>query len=298
MNKFFKISIGIGLLFGILTTSPTYSWNARGHMIVAAIAYRELTPEQQQTITGILVSHPEYKRQWAADYREIQEDVNLGLYLFMRASRWPDDIRSNKHSDHGLNTPKWHYMNYELRFPYKGELVVSEQENVLDAIEQNLRIFRNPDSPLDRKAISLCWLIHLVGDIHQPLHTVSLFSDQFPKGDRGGNSFWIKPKGAVKLHSYWDGLLGRSMSVQSILNEVTLIKSNYKKDSNANKLDPIIWSQESFNLAVEKVYLNGELKASAHKENALPVPENYGKESKQVGEQQVALAGHRLAKIL
>ena len=64
-------------------------------MIVAAIAYRELTPEQQQTITGILVSHPEYKRQWAADYREIQEDVNLGLYLFMRASRWPDDIRSN-----------------------------------------------------------------------------------------------------------------------------------------------------------------------------------------------------------
>ena len=218
--------------------------------------------------------------------------------LRWRASVWPDNIRSNKHSDHSLNAPKWHYMNYELRFPYKGELAVVDQENVLDAIKQNLRVFRNSDSPLDQKAIALCWLIHLVGDIHQPLHTVSLFSEQFPKGDRGGNSFWIKPKGSVKLHSYWDGLMGRSTSIQSVLNEVTLIKATYKKDRLSTNLNPVSWSKESFKLAREKVYLNGELKGSNEKEDAMPVPDNYGQDSKKVGEQQVSLAGHRLAGIL
>ena len=141
-------------------------------------------------------------------------------------------------------------------------------------------------------------LIHLVGDIHQPLHTVSLFSEQFPEGDRGGNSFWIKPKGTVKLHSYWDGLMGRSISIQNLLNEVTLIKTNHKKDNLTNDLNPVSWSQESFKLAREMVYLNGELKGSSDKENALPVPENYGKESKKVSEQQVAFSGNRLAGLL
>ena len=142
------------------------AWNARGHMIVAAIAYQELDAKQQQSITEILISHPEYERQWKTDYSQLDDDTELGLYLFMRASVWPDDIRSSKHPDHGLNAPKWHYMNYELRFPYDGELIVSDQENVLDAIDLNLKIFKDPTTPMSEKALALCWLIHLVGDIH------------------------------------------------------------------------------------------------------------------------------------
>ena len=46
------------------------------------------------------------------------------------------------------------------------------------------------------------------------------------------------------------------------------------------------------------MYLNGALEGSVDKENALPVPENYGKESKKIGEQQIALAGYRLMQIL
>jgi len=285
------------LLFLFICTA-THAWNARGHMIVAAIAYQELTKENQESITDILIHHPEYERKWKIDYQEVKDDVKLGLYLFIKASIWSDNIRSNKHPHNHLNVSKWHYMNYELRFPYKGDLIVSDQENVLDAIDLNLKIFNGSEAPIDQKAIALCWLIHLVGDIHQPLHTVSLFSEQFPKGDRGGNSFWIKPKGAVKLHSYWDGLLGRSKDPRGILNEVTVITATYKKDRSSIVLDPVVWSKESFKLAIEKVYLNGALKGSSDKENALSVPENYGKESKKVGEQQVALAGYRLAELM
>ncbi len=86
----------------------------------------------------------------------------------------------------------------ELRFPYEGELIVSDNDNVLKAIELNLEVFKSESPSKLEKALALCWLIHLVGDIHQPLHTSNLFSDQFLNGDRGGNSFWIKPKGTVK----------------------------------------------------------------------------------------------------
>ena len=246
----------------------------------------------------VLTSHPEYSRKWKTDYQQVQNDVELGQYLFMRASRWPDDVRSGKHPDHSLNASKWHYMNYELRFPYDGKLEVADQENVLNAIEVNLNIFNDRSTVMSEKAIALCWLIHLVGDIHQPLHTVSLFSEQFPKGDRGGNSFWINPKGTVKLHSYWDGLMGRSTKVRDVLNEVKLIRSTYSKETTAVEMNTVLWSKESFKLAIEKVYLNGALNGSTSKENALPVPEDYGKESKRVGEQQVSLAGYRLASLV
>ncbi len=76
------------------------------------------------------------------------------------------------------------------------------------------------------------------------------------------------------------------------MNEATLIKATHKNGNLTTDIDPVFWSKESFKLAIEKVYLNGELKGSVDKENALPVPENYGKESKKVGEHQVALVGN------
>ena len=92
--------------------------------------------------------------------------------------------------------------------------------------------------------------------------------------------------------------MGRSTDITSILNEVTVITATNKKDRSSTVLDPVAWSKESFKLSSEKVYLNGELKGSVDKENALPVPDNYGRDSKIVGEQQVVLSGYRLADIL
>lgn len=48
------------------------------------------------------------------------------------------------------------------------------------------------------------FLVHLVGDIHQPLHTVSLWDNQFPKGDQGGNLFAISFQNISNLHALWD----------------------------------------------------------------------------------------------
>jgi hypothetical protein len=187
-------------------------------------------------------------------------------------------------------------MNYELRFPYDGSADIVDPDNVLQAIKLNNEKYQSTSSIPQEKAIALCWLIHVVGDIHQPLHSVSLFSDQYPDGDRGGNSFWIKDRGAVNLHSYWDGLLGRSTSIRDVLNEVILLKSNSPQGNQSSVLDPKAWSLESFKLAREKVYLNGDLKGGTDKQSAAHVPESYGKASRTVGEQRIVLAGFRLAR--
>ena len=59
--------------------------------------------------------------------------------------------------------------------------------------------------------------------------------------------------------------MGRSTSIKNVLNEATLIKATHKNDNLTTDLDPVSWSKESFKLAREKVYLNGELKGSVDK---------------------------------
>jgi S1/P1 Nuclease len=104
-----------------------------------------------------------------------------GLVLFMQASRWADDIRSQ---DKAQNRLSWHYVN----LPFKPEeqpanVQVREPElvNVLTAMAENESVVNNENNP-ERKAIALAWLVHLVGDIHQPLHAVQLFTVEYPEG--------------------------------------------------------------------------------------------------------------------
>jgi hypothetical protein len=73
----------------------------------------------------------------------------------------------------------------------------------------------------EEKAIYLTWLLHLVGDIHQPLHCTAVFSEQFPNGDKGGNDAFIRIRSSpVKLHAFWDGLLGNGTTAGAINSDV------------------------------------------------------------------------------
>jgi hypothetical protein len=73
----------------------------------------------------------------------------------------------------------------------------------------NISLPENHGSRIRTQALR--FIIHLVGDIHQPLHCATRVTEQFPDGDRGGNSLMVRLVGTdgrakkVKLHSYWDG---------------------------------------------------------------------------------------------
>jgi hypothetical protein len=142
-------------------------------------------------------------------------------------------------------------------------------------------------------------LIHLIGDLHQPLHCASLFTDAYPGGDRGGNEFFVMPASrGIKLHSFWDGLLGTSAKVNSQVAYAIQLQREYPRRSLGElkkQTTPREWSLEGRILAIEKAYLNGQLKGSADEDHAPKLPDGYAKAAKSVAERRGALAGYRLA---
>src|SRR5207302_908104 len=113
-----------------------------------------------------------------------------------------------------------------------------------------------------KKAIALCWIIHQAGDIHQPLHAISRFSNAFPQGDRGGNLVhpFPNPRGSrpysKNLHAYWDDLLGdddRVKTFNDLSERIEVVLSEFPRSSftaAALKEDDVrAWSLESVEAA-------------------------------------------------
>jgi hypothetical protein len=104
----------------------------------------------------------------------------------------------------GLET--WHYIDYALKPPtFAFEPQPNPDDDALFGIEESEKTLSDRTAPAEERAVALSWLIHLVGDIHQPLHCASLFTEAYPRGDRGGNEFFVMPASrGIKLHSFWD----------------------------------------------------------------------------------------------
>jgi hypothetical protein len=272
------------------------AWSGAGHQVIAAEAYRELSPALQQTVVQLLKSHPQYEK-WKDSISDGTADPDFGMGIFMRASTWPDEIR---HKESEYNHPKWHYIDYPLKPPrFRFLPAPSPDDDILYGIQQCEKALSDRRaSPLER-AVSLSWLIHLIGDLHQPLHCSSLFNSAYPNGDKGGNYFFVRPAAqGISLHRVWDELLGTSGNLQNRRNYAIAIQSEHPRKSLKN-LDtartPKDWSLEGRNLAVENVYLRGKLKGGASRETAVDLPDGYTKAAKSVAERQAALAGYRLA---
>jgi hypothetical protein len=88
----------------------------------------------------------------------------------------------------------------------------------ITALVDNERIGKTDTDPA-RKSIALTWLFHLVGDIHQPLHSVQIFTTDYPNGDGDGNQICVRPGETSKpmnLHQFWDGLLTSTNNVRTL----------------------------------------------------------------------------------
>src|SRR5262249_56447705 len=105
-----------------------------------------------------------------------------------------------------------------------------EAVNSLTALAENESVVKNVNSG-ERKAIALSWLFHLVGDVHQPLHTAQLFNADYPNGDRGGNEICVRvtetgqPMG---LHRFLDGVITSSQNFTPLPNNADALRSHQK----------------------------------------------------------------------
>lgn len=277
-------------------------------MVSGAIAYAALKhdrPDVLARVARILKAHPQFEGSWAKRLDDAP-DGDRDLMLFMLAARWPDDIRDDSAYHHS----RWHYINVPIKPPGQPDSVQPpppDADNILRAFELNRAIVNSPTASDDQKAVALCWIFHLVGDGHQPLHAVSLFTTEFPRGDKGGNAFQIRVRATntsvINLHKFWDDLIIGSDNPRGTRNRATELR--LRPEHARNKLTEMkekrfeAWvTQESVRIARDVVYRNGQLAGSANATMAPSLPEDYIAQAKAVGERRIVLAGYRLADVL
>lgn len=298
------------VLLCLATVSPKAdAWNATGHMAVAGIAYDGLTPKTKFAVNALLARQRDYPK-WMTDLPAGY--IDRARYAFMRASTWPDEIRKTPD-----DRPTWHYSDIAIVAPgYTPDpaALLPQTPNAETQIVAESKLLTDKTATDGERAFALCWVEHLVGDVHQPLHSASLFASVFPKGDKGGNSEQLLP-GAVdsdpiekaaqpkNLHALWDDLLG----VTKDPTDIDKIAARLEAPAFAPAMFPQLaahpdvhdWLVESNALAKDAYQIGIELLAPTTdgKANVI-LPPDYLPKAHGVADRQVALAGLRLAVLL
>ena len=308
------------------------AWNSVGHLAVAKLAYDQLGDGEKLKLYGILKSHPHFEMFLAAGRPAGVEEAE---WVILRAAIWSDWVRPRDKDPRGpaatkYNRPEDHYVNVPLIDPKDADalagktLVNPDTMNIVSALKQRCNEVRLKNVAAEDKAVAVCWIFHLVGDIHQPMHNVAYFSSApaFKDGDLGGNKFAIRVNGrGTKLHTYWDNLLGddpqylddsgdrQARIYQQAIAVATALRGRELAAADRERLEKNrtfqSWSNEGFELAKSVAYRkadgSGLLEAVEAKFNqAVPdtapeVGEKYIETAKATAEVRVILAGRRLA---
>jgi hypothetical protein len=197
-----------------LATQPALAWNSTGHKAIALIAYQHLSQTTKQRVDSLLAKHPDYPK-WI----EGAAPAGRGRAAFLEASVWPDAIRNDRrfHGDNRQPTPDipglppgsqarhagWHFINLPFS-PDETPTLPPQEPNILTKLRDFEAIGSMPEQ---MQVYILPWLLHLVGDVHQPLHVLNRFTRSNAQGDRGGNLVRLR---SGNLHSYWDSRIGTS----------------------------------------------------------------------------------------
>jgi S1/P1 Nuclease len=288
-----------------LLPSSAIAWFDMGHMTVAAYAYQRLDSQVKAKVATLLKLNPEYEN-WTRNTSPQNEE----LIAFTRAATWADDIKKRHdyqfgtlaqdgshafdnigYVDHAMHN-YWHYID----FPFSPDGTPLKQPDEPNGLTQ-IRTFASTltsNASDDVKSYDLVWLLHLVGDAHQPLHATSRFSHQLPKGDNGGNAEILcrATVCGLKLHAYWDGLIGDSGRPE----DAVVIASSLLPPNSAQAAiaDPQKWFEEGAALAQSIVYTA----AIGDGTGPFTLDDSYQTTASQVARDRVALAGARLANLL
>ena len=296
------------------TTERAFAWNDRGHMTVAYIAYKRLKPATRNRVDALLRLNPKYSDWEATITQQIPNasPKDKNLMIFMIAATWADQIKRDKAytsdgNDRG-NRPDgspdptrntgyddmlmhkyWHFIDTPFSTD-KTALPPIPTPNAQDRIAL-FRSVLSSNSPDSLKSYDLSWLLHIVGDIHQPLHASTRVSSADPKGDAGGNLVKLDCA-KCELHFFWDDLAGANSDLKTVKNAARKIpKANATL---AAKSDEKEWVRESFQETKQQVY-SPPIESG---DGPFTLSEAYKEAAKRLAKERVALAGARLANLL
>jgi hypothetical protein len=282
-------------------------------MMMAAVAYNQLTQPTKDRVDALLLLNPD-RDNWVAFIPEGTSTTTTQMMLFMIAATWADRIKIDPdyHTDgtHGGNRPPndpsasqnigyddlarhkyWHFVD----LPFAQDTTPLPPVPTPNAQTQIIafRAVLASDAPDPLKSYDLSWLLHLIGDVHQPLHCITRVTATQPEGDDGGNGVKLTTPGPVNLHSFWDEVLGGGNAPSTALSAITTLPT--PPVSAVNDLDVSHWINDSFTAAQQTVYKKPPIGAGA---GPFTVTQTYKTAARRLARKQVALAGARLAKLL
>jgi hypothetical protein len=257
-----KFLILIVFASAILLPTDLLAWGTTGHRVVAQIAQDNIKSSTKKKINKLLDNLP--MAYWA---------------------NWPDFIKSDKTGEWD-RTFIWHYVNAPRdlsKEAFVDYIKNVSQENLYSEIPKLERIIQDKVSSIEQKRIALIFLIHLIGDAHQPMHVGC-------EDDLGGNKitlYWFNERS--NLHSVWDGKLidFEKYSYTEYSNILNILPKDNKKQFKSGTLED--WLYESHCLA-------NEIYSSVNNEDKVSF--DYSYKYKSVVELQLQKAGLRLASVL
>jgi hypothetical protein len=179
------------LVLVALLPTPLYAWGAKGHSVVAEIAERGLSPNVAQQVRDLVFAAP------------LRDSASL-----------PDDWRGQEtRGERQGNTGALHYSNIPNDMAtFDRARDCKEDQCVVAGIEKYLAVLKDKTQPKDKRREALIFVVHFIGDIHQPLHAAGgqVKNDQtgVMEPDLGGNRVKVRYLGVeTNLHSVWDSML-------------------------------------------------------------------------------------------
>jgi hypothetical protein len=250
------------LVYLLCGSLPAFGWGGEGHSLIARIAWAQLTPAVQARVSEI-----------------------LGPNVTMQSiASWADTIRNARRE-----TGAWHYIDIPIDKPHldmardcaKGDCVIAK-------IEDFQKVLKDPATPAVQRREALMFVVHFVGDMHQPLHCAD-------NNDKGGNSVPVKfGDQTSNLHSLWDsGLLGKMGKEDDLFAIYSRDAQKHAAKWSRGTVEE--WAEDNHKVAQKITYGKLPKEPAGTPE---PIDAAYVKKADSVVRIQIEKAGDRLARVL
>jgi len=276
-RRFFLLAlVGVPLLAFPL---PALAWGPSGHEVIARLAQDHLSPNAKRSVKAIL-----------GPKKSLLTEANWADIVTRKPPKNKPWYKDYSH------TKPWHYIN----LPVRESLLLSDfprycpkDRCVVRQVSLQLQVLRDPDLPDRQKRDALRFLIHLVGDIHMPLHCAD-------DGDEGGNKTKVTFQGEkTNLHTLYDRLLylKNPSDTRAIAKRLEEDWRPFERRSWANGT-PEEWALESFLVARKKIYQDYWDRLRTAEKGVVPLPKDYANRMRPIVDQQLSKAAVRLAGLL
>ena len=331
INALYSIAI-MGVLVSF--TTSVHAWDHPGHMVTAVIAYSEIEttrPDLIDKIGLLFLKHPDTAPFWvAAGEAKGKERVRR---MFIECARWADDSKFTPRDMLTWHSARWAIVAKDA--PPKAKAAAEARQGkpagqALEALALNYAMVENPESSPSERALGLCWVMHILGDIHQPMHVSDLFSADFPTGNAAATTSYVMDpvtKSAIPLHILWDSNVLRIPSLPEVDKYAQLYMKKHPRSSfpelkTTPNTDPKAfekWAKESHQVAVDWAYnlktlpdpnkdqpaeklvanmVNFILNGVSPVKEAPELPAGYWDKLQSTAELRLTLAGYRIADLL